>query len=223
MDSARRDGELDALENMLFALYNDRRDGNALLERFGSYAGVFDASEVELIEFGLTERAAKFFAYCKRIVAYALMREVEHDVLDGKRAIVRYASAYFYGERKPRDVMFVLNERGEVERAVELDGAHALRDVVGNVAVLRAHKVVWVRFSPCGYRRTDRARARDVCRARAVLAALDCALVDYIEYSPTPFASAESSDGRRRYTSRSDERKTPCGALFCGRNNLGSE
>ncbi len=216
-----RTGELAALENILFTLYGGKRDGTELLERFGSYSGIFDASEGELVEFGLTERVAKFFAYGKRLIGYALRQETASDVLDSAHAIVRFVSALFYAVPAPHECMLCLDGEGRVERVVELDRTHAVRSVLGNAAMLRARSVVWVRYTPSGRSRVEPKRLHEVTRAADVLAKIGCELVDYVEYSPPLFYSAVFARGRRELTGCDKAIKTPYRAPYIDGKNCG--
>ncbi len=191
-------GELAALEEILAALYNERRDDVAavLLERFGSYGGIFDADENRLEDCGLTERAARFFAYGKRLVRQALLREVRWHAIESARDVVRFAAAHFFGESRPDECLLALDGSGAVRSVARLDGGHALKDAVGKAVILRAERAIWLRYSPTATRAAvDFVRRREIRRARAALEIAGSKLIDYIEYRPPLYFSAAEKNG----------------------------
>lgn len=188
-------GELAALEDTLSALFNSPRDGLPLLERFGSYIGIYGATEKELCSTeGMTDRAAKFFVYSQKLLKCALLKELELHSPHSERAALIYAAAYFYGERQPAERVLCLDKNGCVQKILEIDGAEALRHVVGKAALETPYAIIWIRYDPSGSkkrvehrRKTEVERAFDACKKMRVH------MLDYIEYRPPYFYSAAAA------------------------------
>ena len=188
-------GELAALDETLSALFNSPRDGLPLLERFGSYAGIYSATEKELCAVsGMTERAAQFFVYVKKLLRCALFKELEFFPPNSERAALIYTAAYFFGEQQSAERMLCLDKNGCVQKILELDGADALRHVVGKAALEMPHSIIWIKYEPSGPKtRIDPKRKTEAERGKAACKKLRVPMLDYIEYRPPYFYSAQAA------------------------------
>lgn len=194
-DSPEAAGELAALDDILFALYNSPRDGTKLIERFGSYRGIYDATENELKTVGgLQGRGASFFVYGKRFVKQALLREIKGSTARSEYEVMLYAAAHFFGENRAAERMLCLDKSGAVENIVCLNESAALKDVVGRAVLDRVHTLIWLRYDPNGSGASiDKKRKSDIERAHGALKTLGIEMLDYIEFRPPYFYSAKAA------------------------------
>ena len=203
-------GELAALEDTLSALFNSPRDGLPLLERFGSYIGIYSATEKELRGVdGMTKRAAQFFVFVKRLLKQALFNELEGLPPNNESAALIYAAAYFFGEQHSAECVLCLDKNGCVRKILDIDGADALRHVVGKAALEMPHAIIWLRYVRSGpKKRIEPHRKTEVERAFAACKKLGVPMLDYIEYRPPYFYSASAA-------SRNGEWRTDVNSAAC--------
>ncbi|MCH5162015.1 MAG: hypothetical protein J1G38_00815 [Clostridiales bacterium] len=182
-------GELGALDDILEGLGVSKVDGVELLQRFGSYDRVFDASVSEMEECDVKGRAAEFFTYGKKVVRQAALREL-CDFFPSEFDAVRFAETYFVGKKSLCERLLILDGTGDVDNVVELSEKNPLRDVVGQATLSGARHVLWMSFvQNVNAMRFDRRRKREVEIAAHALKSIGITLVDYIEYRPPRFYS----------------------------------
>lgn len=118
--------EHEALEYLLY-FTNKRKDTNliahALIDRFGSLAGVLEASEEELCKVKdvgpVTAQLLHLLPEAGRY--YMRSRVGSHKRLETTQQLGEYLVAQFYGLRQERMLLLALNDRRTLLRAIWLD------------------------------------------------------------------------------------------------------
>ncbi|MCM1367602.1 MAG: hypothetical protein NC184_02170 [Roseburia sp.] len=202
------------LDYILRALYDRECDGFAmtLIERFGSFGGVFAATREELMSVGgMTDRAASFFAFARPLFRQAVLRStVAKPKVDCECALAMYAIALSAAAQKRRDYCLLSDASSRVFRAspISEDG---VRSIVGGVCRSGAKKAVWLCCKPTsGGVSPDAERVREIARAIRALSVVDVEFVEYAEYSPSGFfflrrAISGESNPTRMAAVRDDE------------------
>lgn len=177
-------GDLGTVKLMIRALYGRTRDEIAerLFSRFGSLRGIFDATEAELIETGLTPRAASFFTFVSPFVRTAYLRSAPAHIRVSETAAVEFASRFFVDFDRECDYIFIAEDDGTFKHFERLNG-DPVRSAIGIACRQYARDVMWIRYRP---RETevapDAARLEQVSRAVSSLDAMGINFIDYIEY-----------------------------------------
>lgn len=118
--------EHEALEYLLY-FTNARRDTNliahALIDRFGSLAGVLEASEEELCKVkGVGPKTARLLHLLPEAGRYYMRSRVGgRRQMETAAQMGEYLVAQFYGLRQERMLMLALNDRRTLLRAIWLD------------------------------------------------------------------------------------------------------
>lgn len=175
--------DLYLLKTMLDRLYGVDSGGLylRLIDRFGTFGGVFDATAEELLAVdGMTERVASFFTFIRPAYRQAMLREGE-CVIDSEEAAARFATAFFMNKRRAGDVCVFLDKKSRVLRTEKTD-MDILR-TVGGACRVGADKLAVMCGRPfAGALCPTEERAEEVLGLITPLAALGIEFVDYIEY-----------------------------------------
>ena len=177
-------GDLGTVKLILHALYNGERDELAekMFARFGSLRGIFDATEAELTEIGLTPRVASFFTFVSPLVRMTYLRSAPAHIRVNEAAAVEFASRFFIDFNSECDYIFVAEDDGSIKHYERLDG-DLVRAVLGIACRQTASDVMWIRYRPRETRvEPNKARLEQVFKAAKSLDAMGINFIDYIEY-----------------------------------------
>lgn len=160
-----------------------------LLERFGSFDGVFSATDEEIGSLNLvTERVSSFFAFVRPMIRQALLRGVT-EKLNSERAIIRYVTAFLLYRPSPALYAIFTKDRKPI-LAETLTAENIVREAVGKACRLKADGLILVRYRPSGelFGRSDGflSTVKQIAETCA-LAEID--FIDYIEFAPYKFFS----------------------------------
>ena len=214
--------DIEILKFFLKVLYGHDCDGLALrlVERFGSFGGVFKATYEELISVpNVTERVASFFTLMLPLNRQALLRSAVGMRIISEAALARFVTVFFLNERNPLDVYLYLDKNYKIlgaERSVADDKP---REIVSGVCRYDATKLIFVRYYPREHegRELFTIDRLELLKNVAVpLSTLKVELVDYIEYTPFKvFSLRRAADGDECMLAVSsvseDAYKTPSG------------
>ncbi len=193
--------DLEIMRFILKTLYGGDREQLTLrlIEKFGGAAGVFDASQSELMRVeGVTERVASFFAFVKPLYRQALLRSAPEFKIVCEADLARYAAVYFMNDRVALDVCLYLDKRGGIISVDILIGEDRTAEILSGVCRYDATSVALLRFVP---HENDVSASRTLDRLETVkrllpsLELIDARLVDYVEYFPFGFISLRRALG----------------------------
>lgn len=194
--------DIGILDYILRALYDRecRAFAMKLIERFGSFGGVFGATREELMTVdGMTERAAAFFAFARPLLRQCVLRSTAvKPKIDSECALAMYAVAVA-DEKKRRGYCLLSDARSHVFRTFGI-GEDPVRAIVGGACRSGAKKAAWLSCKPTGSAAPDVERLFDIAKTVRALAAVDIEFVEYVEYSESGFfflrrAVSGASDG----------------------------
>lgn len=107
------------LEILLFVVIprgNTNDIAHRLLERFGSFKGVLNASPFELMKVkGVGYRAAMFLCILNGIAGLILRCQMNYTTLDNAEKIRDYVSTYFIGREKECSYVFLLDSHNKLK------------------------------------------------------------------------------------------------------------
>ena len=194
----------EALELLLYYAI-PRRDTNpiahALLERFGSLAGVFSAP-VEALEQvkGIGDRAAVLLRLVPLIVQRARLVEAEREIiLNSRDSIGNYLLELFSQERNEAVYQICLDRKGKLLSCKRLGEGSAcavnldIRGLTENALLSTASAVILAHNHPSGVALPSEADHAATDRAKAALEAIGVALADHIIVADRDFVSFSAS------------------------------
>lgn len=169
-----------------------------LIERFGSFGGIFDATIEELSAVpDMTERAAAFFAFVRPAFRQALLREEKGTRLCSEAALAKYSLAYFMRKTQACDYCLFLDNKYSLIRTQRLVETDCARDIVGYACRYNAARVIWLCYKPYATRLAPSLdRLDQISDVAGALSQLGIDFTDYFEYAPLSFFSLrrEASD-----------------------------
>lgn len=183
--------EHEALEYLLYYVI-PRRDTNptahALLERFGSFAGVLEASEADLCQVpGVGPAAAGFLhTLLETDRCYLLSRARQRRRLDTTEKCAEYLIPFFRGETHEKLLMLALDDRNRLLRTVWLDEGSAggvdvsVRSIGAQAVSAGAAAIVLAHNHPDGVPLPSRDDLLSTSVAMRALALLDIRVQDHI-------------------------------------------
>ncbi len=169
-----------------------RKDTNELahrlLDRFGSIAGVMDASREELTEFpGLTDNAYCLFRLIMPVAKmYLDDRSASGNCINNKIDAVNYLKRQFLGATNEMVLMLCLDNKGRIlgcpklSQGTELAVAVSARAVMEQVIKTKATAVLLAHNHPKGFAFPSPADIRVTSEIAATLAHINVRLLDHI-------------------------------------------
>lgn len=144
-----RSSDIDDLSFMLKTLlgYDCEDTAARLIERFGSFSGVFRASRRELMDEGITERTALFFTCARPTFRRALSRSGS-GIIDSEAALAAEALTLFPDLDMPHTFCIHLDKYGVVLAKERIDNANIVRAVLGGAARTHADRAAIVSCRP---------------------------------------------------------------------------
>lgn len=196
--------DVEMLAYILETLYGHECDEltQSLIERFGSFRGIFRATREELSTVdGMTDRAASFFTFAMPIFRQSVIRSVRvKRIIDSESALIRYALALFMNTEQSCDYCLYLGGDGRLLRTERLEEENRIREIVGGACRYGAKRIVWLCCKPTvSGILPDSARIDEVATVIRALVAVDSEFVEYAEYAPFGFfclRRAVFGDGR---------------------------
>lgn len=177
-----RSSDIDDLSFMLKTLlgYDCADTAARLIERFGSFAGVFRASRRELMDEGITERTALFFTCARPTFRRALSRSGS-GMIDSEATLAAEALTLFPDLDMPHTFCIHLDKYGVVLAEERVDNASIVREAVGGAARAHADRSAIVSCRPSrSPNYLDMFQTAE--RAARALELIGTKLLDYTEY-----------------------------------------
>lgn len=186
-------GETGALVNILNKLGVKECDkvADRLLERFGSFNGVFAATHEEIMKLGcVTERVASFLVFVRPMFRQALLRRATCK-LDSERALIRYVTAYFILNDLPSSAWYCIYTNNRTPLYTEqLTSDNLVREAIGKACRYYADGVIIIRYRPNGQSmRPNKSELSTVKEIAATCELAEKEFIDYIEFTPYKFYS----------------------------------
>ncbi len=151
-----------------------------LIERFGSFAGVFRASRRELMAEGVTERTALFFASARPSFRRALSRSGA-GIIDSETTLIAEALTLFPDLDAPHAFAIHIDGCGGIVAEEQLQKTDVMRGIVGGAARAHADRTAIVSCRPSS--EPDYAELFDTAeRAARALELIGVKLLDCTEY-----------------------------------------
>lgn len=167
-----------------------------LAERFGGVAGIFSATQEDILSIdGVTDRMAMFFTTVRPLQRRAQLRAIAGVKLDSPHDCAGYAAVYFIDEHGPSEVCVCLDKNNRVV-SVEQSGKEFARDIAAIACRSDAKKIVLLRFEPRLKRKRvlpSFDRQRQLIKIARLMDALGVELVDYVEYKQMSFFSLRNA------------------------------
>lgn len=194
----------EALELLLYYAI-PRRDTNpiahALMDRFGSLAGVFSApvEALEQVE-GVGENAAVLLRLAPLVIRKARLTEARRElILNSRESIGAYLLELFSQERNEAVYQICLDRKGKLLSCKRLGEGSAsavnldIRKLVENALLSSASSVVLAHNHPSGIALPSDADRAATAQAGAVLKSVGVRLVDHIIVADGDFVSFSDS------------------------------
>lgn len=151
-----------------------------LIERFGSFAGVFRATRCELMQAGVSERTALFFTSTRPTIRRALSRSGS-GFIDSESTLAAESMTLFPDLEAPHTFCIHLDRYGEILAEEHIDKSDMMRGIIGGAARTRADRTAIVGCRPS--RSPSYAELFDTAeRAARALELIGTKLLDYTEY-----------------------------------------
>ncbi len=193
------DSDLNILQRMLDGLgvENARTAAIRMLERFGSFGGVFAATEAELQDTGLSSRAAAFFTFVNPALRRIKTGDKPNEKIVDERSAVSGALALFGRRVKHGDHAIYLDNNGRKICSEFLGADSPLSLAAVGACRHRTGKLLIVNIEPDGeVRELGSARAFELSELMRLLKILEIEFVDYIETDGAEFFSLRRASVR---------------------------
>ncbi len=182
-------GESGVLINILdkLGVKESAKVAGRLLERFGSFNGIFSATNEEILSLGVvSERVASFLGFVRPMFRQAMIRGAS-DRFVCERDLIRYITAHFFFGSSPDCYCIYTLERKPIN-TIRLFSENRLREIIGNACRLCADGLIFVRYAADRSSLVpDSAEMSFVSELVETCELAEKSLIDYIVYTPYEF------------------------------------